>query len=55
MYSVSVEILMSQGYKRETLPILKSHADLLKRFAVDCHNLEAKHDYMLQVSVYRVY
>jgi hypothetical protein len=49
MYEQSIEILLSEGFKRDALPIIKLHSDLLKRFGVDCHNKEAKHEYMLQV------
>jgi hypothetical protein len=49
MYTQSKNILVSEGFKREALPIIKAHAELLKRFSEDCHNNEAKHDYMLQV------
>ncbi len=49
MYENSVEILLSEGYKRAALPIIKAHSDLLRRFADDCLNNEAKHDYLLQV------
>ena len=49
MYEQSIEILLSEGFKRDALPIIKLHSDLLKRFATDCHNIEAKHEYLLQV------
>ena len=48
MYQLSTETLLSNGYKREAITILKSHAQLLIQFATDCHNLEAKKDYYLQ-------
>jgi hypothetical protein len=49
MYQKSTEILITNGYKREAVQVLKSHARLLKQFANDCHIAEAKHDYLLQV------
>ena len=48
MYQTSIEILLSSGYKREAVTILKSHAKILTQFANDCHNLDAKKDYLLQ-------
>lgn len=50
MFQSSIGLLLSNGFRRETLPIFKSHAKLLQRFASDCHNSEAKCDYMLQVN-----
>ena len=50
MFQKSIELLIKNGFLRETLPIFKSHAKLLQRFAADCHNQEAKMDYMLQVN-----
>ena len=49
MYQKSTEILITNGYKREAVQVLKSHARLLTQFANDCHIAEAKHDYLLQV------
>ena len=50
MYEQSIETLISEGFKRETLPIIIEHSKLLKRFGLDCHIVESKHEYMLQVS-----
>jgi hypothetical protein len=52
MYQFSVEMLLSNGYKREAMQVLRSHASLLRQFANDCHNLEAKKDYLLQVMIF---
>jgi hypothetical protein len=48
MYQLSIDTLLSNGYKREAIRILKSHVGLLIQFATDCHNLDAKKDYYLQ-------
>ena len=48
MYQLSVDTLLTNGYKREASTILKAHAKLLIQFATDCHNLDAKKDYYLQ-------
>jgi hypothetical protein len=49
MYHSSISLLLANGFRRETLQIFKSHAKLLQKFSLDCHNQEAKCDYMLQV------
>ena len=49
MFQKSSEILYENGFKRETIKIYKARARLLQRFADDCLNIEAKHDYLLQV------
>lgn len=49
MYQYSIELLISHGYRREAIDIIRSHGKLLKTFANDCHNEEAKHEYLIQV------
>jgi hypothetical protein len=55
MYETSIELLLSEGYKRAALPIIKLHSDLLRKFASDCLNSEAKHDYLIQVATIRTF
>lgn len=52
MYQSSIELLISHGYKRESIEVIRAHAKLLRTFAHDCHNQEAKHDYLIQVTFY---
>jgi len=49
MYQSCINSLLANGYRRETLQIYKSHAKLLQKFALDCHNQETRYDYILQV------
>lgn len=44
---------MSIGYKREAIDVIKSHGRLLKKFASDCHNIESKQDFYLQVNLFQ--
>lgn len=53
-YQSSIELLLTHGYKRESIKVIRSHASLLKTFANDCHNQEARHEYLLQV-IFRSY
>ena len=55
MYQKCIDLFLKNGYRRETLQIYKAHAKLLQRFALDCHNQEAKYDYMLQVTYNQLY
>ena len=50
IYENSIELLMSNGYRREAINIIKSHGRLLRQFASDCHNIESKQDFYLQVN-----
>jgi hypothetical protein len=37
------------GYKREALPLMKEHADILRKMAQDSLEAEIRHTYYLQV------
>lgn len=47
-YAKSFALLVENGYIKESIDALKSHARLVKRFADDSHNPETKKEYLLQ-------
>lgn len=47
-YKYCIEKLIESGYKRDSIRVIRSYAELLRRFASDCFNIEAKHDYLSQ-------
>ncbi|RNA35696.1 cilia- and flagella-associated 46, partial [Brachionus plicatilis] len=48
LYQTSFEIFAKNGFKRDSIKCLKASSNLLKMFADDCANIEAKKDYFLQ-------
>jgi hypothetical protein len=49
MYEHCVSIMNKNGFTRESIKIMRSHARLLQRFSNDCNNIESKKDYMIRV------